>query len=132
MPISIPVGFCGLCHRGGALYLFGMNSGHGMVMTTFPDPEAARRIADGLLERHLAACVQTLPIQSAYRWKGAVHHEAEILALIKTRVALYPAVEAYLRSVHPYETPEIVLTPLTGGLLEYLGWIDSETEEPGS
>ena len=99
-----------------------------MVLTTVAEPDAARRLADGLLEKRLAACVQTLPIHSAYRWKGAIQREPEILLLIKTKAALYPEVEAYLRSVHPYETPEIVWLPIAAGFAGYLAWLDAETK----
>ena len=71
----------------------------GIVLTTVATPEDAQRLADGLLEQRLAACVQTLAIQSAYRWKGAVQREPEQLLLIKTRAALYPAVEAWVGRV---------------------------------
>ena len=112
-------------------YPAGMNTQAGVVMTTFPDELAAVKVLDGLLEARLAACIQTVPIQSAYRWKGAVQRESEILALIKTQVALYPEVEAYLRAVHPYETPEIILLPIDRGLPAYLAWLTGETK-PGA
>ena len=105
-----------------------MDAEFGMVLTTVAEPDVARRLADGLLEKRLAACVQTLPIHSAYRWKGAIQREPEILLLIKTKAALYPEVEAYLRSVHPYETPEIVWLPIAAGFAGYLAWIDAETK----
>ena len=98
-----------------------------VVLTTFPDAAAAAPLLDGLLEARLAACVQTLPIQSAYRWKGAVQREPEQLLLIKTRVALYSAVEAHLRAHHPYEVPEIVLVPIAAGSPDYLRWLAAET-----
>ena len=101
---------------------------YGIAATTFSDPETGRRIAEGLLERRLAACVQTFPIQSAYRWKGAVQREPETLMWIKTRAALYPEVEAFIRSVHTYETPEIVWLPIAGGSPAYLKWIGDETK----
>lgn len=103
---------------------------YGIVATTFSDPETGRRLAEGLLERHLAACVQTMPIQSAYRWKGALQHEPETMMWIKTRAALFPEVEAFIRSVHPYETPEIVFWPIADGSPAYLKWIGEETKEP--
>ena len=99
----------------------------GIVLTTVATPEDAQRLADGLLEQRLAACVQTLAIQSAYRWKGAVQREPEQLLLIKTRVALYSAVEAHLRAHHPYEVPEIVLVPIAAGSPDYLRWLAAET-----
>ena len=105
-----------------------MNADCGLVLTTFANPETGRRLTDGLLEKRLAACVQTLPIQSAYRWKGAIQREPEILLLIKTKAALYPEVEAHLRAHHPYETPEIVWLPIAAGFAGYLTWIDAETK----
>ena len=107
-----------------------MNAQYGLAMTTCPDPEIGKKLADGLLENRLAACVQTLPIHSAYRWKGAIQREPEILMLIKTTAALYPEVEAYLRSAHSYETPEIVWLPIAAGSADYLAWIDAETKTP--
>lgn len=105
-----------------------MNTDYGIAATTFSDPETGRRIAEGLLERRLAACVQTMPIRSAYRWKGAIQNEPETLMWIKTRTALYPEVEAFIRSVHPYETPEIVWLPIAAGSPDYLRWIGDETQ----
>ena len=105
-----------------------MDAEFGMVLTTVAEPDVARRLADGLLEKRLAACVQTLPIHSAYRWKGAIQREPEILLLIKTKAALYPEVEAHLRANHPYETPEIVWLPIAAGFAGYLAWIDAETK----
>ena len=100
----------------------------GIVLTTVATPDDARRLADGLLDQRLAACVQTLAIQSAYRWKGAIQREPEQLLLIKTRAALYPAVEAHLRAHHPYELPEIVYLPIAAGSPDYLRWLAAETE----
>ena len=102
----------------------------GIVLTTVATPEDAQRLADGLLEQRLAACVQTLAIQSAYRWKGAIQREPETLVLIKTQAALYPEVEAFIRSVHDYETPEIVFIPLAAGSAAYLRWLGDETAGP--
>lgn len=105
-----------------------MNMETGLVMTTFPNPATAAKVLDGLLENRLAACVQTLPIQSAYRWKGAVNRENETLALIKTKAALYSEIEAFIRTHHPYEVPEIILLPIAAGLADYLRWIMEETK----
>lgn len=105
-----------------------MKTRFGLVLTTFPNPQTARRILDGLLSARLAACVQRLPIRSAYRWKGKVAHATEVLAIIKTKAKLYPEVEAYLEKSHPYETPEIVFIPLAAGFPGYLDWLAAETK----
>ena len=99
----------------------------GIVLTTVATPDDARRLADGLLEQRLAACVQILAIQSAYRWKGAVQREPEQLLLIKTRVALYAAVGAALRAHPPHELPGLVLVPIAAGSPDYLRWLAAET-----
>jgi periplasmic divalent cation tolerance protein len=109
-------------------YPAAMNTEYGLVTTTFSDPELGRRLAEGLLEKRLAACVQTLPIHSTYRWKGAVQQEAETLMLIKTKVSLYPEVEAHIRAIHSYAVPEIVLVPIAAGFAGYLQWIADETK----
>ena len=101
----------------------------GIVLTTVATPDDARRLADGLLDQRLAACVQILAIQSAYRWKGAIQREPEQLLLIKTRAALGPEVEAHLRAHHPYEVPEIVFVPIAAGSPDYLRWLAAETED---
>lgn len=101
-----------------------------LIWSTFPDEGVADSILHELLERHLVACVQTLPIQSAYRWQGAIERSSEILALIKTQMAHYPAVEEWIRARHPYTTPEIICVPIAAGLPAYLQWVLSETTSP--
>ena len=102
-------------------------SAFGMVMTTLPDPAAADRLAATLVDEHLAACVQLLPIASVYRWQGVTRHEGEILLLIKTRAALFDSVMARIRQLHPYEVPEIVATGFAAGHDAYLDWISAQT-----
>ena len=104
-----------------------MNTDYGMVLTTFANETEAQALAAALLTEHLAACVQMLPIQSAYRWQGAIQREPEILALIKTRAALYPAIEAMIRARHSYDTPEIIFVPIVAGSTGYLQWLDEST-----
>ena len=105
-----------------------MNAEYGIAMATFPDAEAADRILNGLLDQRLAACAQTMPIHSAYRWQGAVNRDSEVLALIKTKAALYPEVEAFILARHPYEVPEIVWLPIAAGSEAYLRWMGEETK----
>jgi len=97
------------------------------ILTTAGNVAEAQSIARMLVERELAACVQSLPITSTYRWNGAVQEEAEILLLIKTRQALYPAVEAAIRECHSYETPEIICLPVLAGSDPYMAWVGAMT-----
>jgi periplasmic divalent cation tolerance protein len=87
----------------------------------------AQRLADLLVERRLAACVQLVDITSAYTWQGKLEHAQECLLLIKTRSALYPRVERLLREHHNYTLPEILQFPVEQGLADYLRWIDQST-----
>ena len=99
-----------------------------LVFSTFPDAARARAIGRRLVAERLAACVNLLPgVTSIYVWQGKEEESAETLALIKTRRALYPALEARLRELHPYEVPEIVAVELAGGLPAYLQWLADQT-----
>ena len=98
-----------------------------MVMTTVASLGDAREIARTLIATRLAACVQMVPVDSAYLWKGAVMEESETLLLIKTREELYERLEEAIVGVHPYETPEIVMVPALRALPAYLSWMEQET-----
>jgi periplasmic divalent cation tolerance protein len=99
-----------------------------LVMTTVPDGAVAATIARTLVERRLAACVSVQsPCVSTYRWQGVVEQSQEIPLLIKTTVERYPALEAALRDLHPYDVPEIIALDVTQGLPAYLKWVVSET-----
>jgi len=100
-----------------------------LVLTNLPDRAAAERLADALIEKRVAACVNILaPCKSVYRWQGSVQHDEEHPLLIKTTAARYPELESAIRAVHPYELPEIIAVPIEGGLPEYLAWVGAETK----
>ena len=100
-----------------------------LVLTNLPDRAAAERLADLLVEKRLAACVNILaPCRSVYRWEGAVQHDEEHPMLIKTTAERYPEMEKALRAGHPYELPEIIAVPVEHGLPAYLEWVAAETK----
>ena len=99
-----------------------------LVLTNLPDRATAEKLADLLVDRQLAACVNILaPCRSVYRWKREVQHEEEHPMLIKTTAECYPALEQALRGAHPYELPEIIAVPIERGLPAYLDWVAAET-----
>jgi periplasmic divalent cation tolerance protein len=99
------------------------------VLTNLPDRDTALKIANTLIEKKLAACVNVLgECTSVYRWRGALENAAEIPLLIKTTASRYTALEAAIRRLHPYELPEIVAVPLAHGLPAYLQWVATETQ----
>ena len=99
-----------------------------LVLTTLPDALIAEAIARRLVDAGVAACVSVgSPVRSLYHWRGKTETATEIPLTIKTTAARYGAVEALLRASHPYELPEIIAVPVTGGLAPYLDWIAAET-----
>jgi periplasmic divalent cation tolerance protein len=98
------------------------------VLTTTDSEDRARRLAATAVEQRLAACAQVDgPITSVYQWQGKVETDAEWRVLYKTTATRYTGLEAHIRSVHTYDTPEIIATPITGGGDEYLAWLRTET-----
>ncbi len=97
------------------------------VITTVERKEDAENIARLLVEKRLAGCVQVAgPINSVYRWKGRVERTEEWQCLIKSRQDLFGKVEEAIKSVHPYETPEIIATTISAGSDDYLNWLHDE------
>jgi uncharacterized protein involved in tolerance to divalent cations len=97
------------------------------VLTTTASEAEAESIAEALLAEDLAACVQIMPIRSRYVWKGEVQRADERLLLIKTRSILFEIVRAKIRSLHSYETPEIVALPIVEADADYLSWMAGAT-----
>ena len=94
------------------------------VLCTCPDEDAAARLATGLVDAGLAACVNIVPqIRSIYRWQNAVQDERETLMIIKTTPTRYAMLERWLMEHHPYEVPEVIALPVTAGAAPYLDWV---------
>jgi periplasmic divalent cation tolerance protein len=101
-----------------------------LVLTSLPDHEGALALARSLVTGRLAACVNVgAPVESMYHWRGEIETAREVPVVIKTRQALYGAVEAAVKAAHPYELPEIIAVPVIHGLAAYLDWIASETAQ---
>ncbi len=100
-----------------------------VILTTLGTEEDATRLARQLVERQLAACVNVLPtMTSVYRWKGTVHEDPEVLLVIKSVRERYPALEAAIRELHPYELPEILCFDADRGGAAFLTWIGEMVE----
>ncbi len=95
-----------------------------LVLSTFPNVEAARQIGTILVQRQLAACVNLVPeVTSIYRWKDKVETGGEILALIKTTAENLDPLKAAITDLHPYDEPEVVALEIAGGSASYLNWL---------
>jgi periplasmic divalent cation tolerance protein len=99
------------------------------VLMTAANREEAARIADMLVDAHLAACVQILPeMESVYRWQGRIERQAEVLLIAKTTKAKFDQLESEVRALHSYETPQIVAVPLVAGSAPYLEWLSASLD----
>lgn len=95
-----------------------------LALSTFPDAETARKISNQLVNESFAACANILPgVESIYRWKGKIDNGSETLVFFKLSDDRQAAFQNKLRSLHPYEVPEILFVNIDSGLPDYLRWV---------
>lgn len=100
------------------------------IVTTFDNVRDAEQLARHLVENRLAACVQISgPMTSIYRWQGALETSEEWACVIKSRRELFPQLESTIKSLHPYDEPEIIALPIASGSAGYLKWVETETRQ---
>jgi periplasmic divalent cation tolerance protein len=95
-------------------------------MTTLSNKEEAEKLARGVLEARLAACVQIQEVTSYYWWDEKINREPEQLLYLKTTSDKYQALESWLVANHSYDTPEILQLPVDAGFAKYLSWMQKE------
>jgi periplasmic divalent cation tolerance protein len=99
-------------------------------LSSCPDEATGKRIAEALVSERLATCVNRVAgVTSTYFWDGRLQDDAEILLIIKTTAARLAELEARLKVLHPYELPELIVLPVTGGNERYLQWVRSGVGE---
>ncbi|MDE1825916.1 MAG: divalent-cation tolerance protein CutA [Candidatus Micrarchaeota archaeon] len=96
-----------------------------LVITATDSRKLAEKIADSLVEKHLAACVQINAIDSTYRWKGKIVHAREWMCTAKSKSSLYPKIEGEIKRLSSYEVPEIIAVSISRGSRPYLKWLGS-------
>lgn len=95
-----------------------------LVLTTWPVDRDPRTVADTLVAEQLAACVNVMgPMESVYRWQGAIQHDSERQLAIKTTVERVGALHDRLCALHPYEVPEFLVIDVRAGADAYLEWV---------
>ena len=101
-----------------------------IVLTTFPISGDVEAFARTLVAEKVAACVNVLPaMRSIYSWKGAIENSNEHQLVIKTTDARRGELEARLKSLHPYETPEFLVIPIVEGSSDFLAWLSENTSK---
>ncbi len=98
-----------------------------VVLCTAPTAEVAAGLARSLVEAGLAACGNVVPgLRSIYRWEGRVEDQAEVLLLLKTTRARFPALRDELLRLHPYRVAEVLALPVEAGSAAYLEWVTAQ------
>jgi periplasmic divalent cation tolerance protein len=101
-----------------------------VALTTCPDAQTAKALAEAIVQERLATCVNRISgVASTYFWDGRLQDESEILLIIKTSEARVDELKARLKSLHPYELPELVMLPVAGGNEAYLEWVRQGVEK---
>ena len=95
-----------------------------VVLVTCPTRAQAVRIATAIVKQRVAACVNIVPgLTSIFRWQGKLERTREVLLVIKTTARRFSALARLVRSLHPYDVPEIISLPITAGHSPYLRWV---------
>ncbi|MBI1978174.1 MAG: divalent-cation tolerance protein CutA [Candidatus Omnitrophica bacterium] len=96
-----------------------------LVLSTVSSKKEAKKIADMLVRKKLAACVNIVPnVSSIFKWKGKVDQTRELLLVIKTDAQCFKRLEQTIRKNHSYQIPEIIGIPIGWGYRAYLNWIN--------
>ena len=99
-----------------------------LILTTTATRDDAQHLARQLVAEKLVACAQIDgPVESHYRWEGQLEISQEWRLLLKTTLAVADAAEHRLLRLHPYDEPEILRLPVSGGSASYLAWLAVET-----
>jgi periplasmic divalent cation tolerance protein len=102
---------------------------YAVVLVTTPDLETARKLAQAALAARQIACANLVPrVESHYRWQGKIETGTEVLVVMKTATACLPALAKLVLAAHPYDTPEFLVLPVSGGSRRYLDWISDSVE----
>lgn len=82
------------------------------------------------MDARLAACITEMAqVTSRYRWNGKVETAQEIQLLFKTSPVRAQELAAFIASIHPYDTPEILSWQVDASQA-YGQWVSAETQRP--
>lgn len=98
-----------------------------VALTTVGSAQAAQKLADALVTERLVACCNVMKVDSTFVWKEALCREPEWLIVMKTRREMLESLTARMRTLHPYECPELVALPVEAGYAGYLAWVRGNT-----
>ena len=98
-----------------------------VILSNFPDVDAARKAVRTLVEERLVACGNIIPgVESIYEWKGRMENASEVMIICKTATPRAAEAQSRLRALHPYDVPEILQLPISSGSADYLTWVATQ------
>ncbi len=98
-----------------------------VIFVTASSMKQAKLLSEQLIRNKLAACVNTVPVNSVFTWQAKVEKAREVLLIIKSRQRLFRKLERLIKRYHSYEVPEIIALPIIAGSKDYLDWIKKNT-----
>jgi len=100
-----------------------------IILITTTNTDEAKKICNSLVTKKLAACGNIVsPVHSIFQWKGELCKEEEALLILKSTAKNFQELEAEVKKLHSYETPEIIALPISAGSQQYLQWVADETK----
>ena len=99
-----------------------------VIVSTYPDKKSISKIANIVVNKRLAACVNYTKINSVYAWKKKIERTEEFLALFKTTKKAKQLLKKEIAKSHPYDVPEIVELRMDSVNTSYLNWLEDSTK----
>ncbi len=98
-----------------------------VIISTYPDKKSVLKIANVVVKKQLAACVNFTKIHSIYTWQGKLEKTQEFLALFKTTNKTKASLKKEIQKLHPYHVPEIIEFKVNSINKSYLEWLIGST-----
>ena len=100
-----------------------------IIKTSTDSHKVMKMIANELLNKKLAACVNMIPrMRSKYVMDGRIVESREVILLIKTSKKLETKVYKVIKELHNYEIPEISTIQTSNVDKDYDKWLNDFVE----
>ena len=101
-----------------------------VVLITAGSNEEAHTIAESLVKRKKAACVNVVPgLMTLFWWEGKLDSGQESLLIVKIKASLFSEIVSLVKEIHSYQVPEIIALPIVSGSEDYLAWLNDSLEQ---
>lgn len=97
-----------------------------LIFVTTENKKDAKKLANYLIDKHLAACVNVFPVDSFYFWKGQKVNYQEYELIIKTKKEMFGKVQKVVETVLSYEISQIINVEVQEANKPYVKWLEGE------